>query len=278
MMRLTHRGMQLILSLVSGVMLGVALLHMLPHSIQTLRNPGLAFSVCLFGLLFMFFMVRTFHFHHHDLAMDLDHEHKKKELCDEKRHHVHCEHHGGAIDFSWIGLCFGLTVHTLIDGIALATAVYSQPQNGWVPSGLVVFLAIVLHKPLDALSITSLMATKGWSSAKQMAVNVVFSLVCPLGAMLFALSVDSLVDWRDWLLGVSLAFSAGVFLCISLGDLLPEVHFHSHDRLQLSAMLIIGVVLAWLLESLPGHRHDWILIDQKDPKYQELQDREADAD
>ena len=40
------------------------------------------------------------------------------------------------------------------------------------------------------------------------------------------------------MLGWALAFSAGTFLCISLGDLLPEVHFHSHDRLWLSVQLI----------------------------------------
>ena len=56
-------------------------------------------------------------------------------------------------------------------------------------------------------------------------------------------------------LGIALAFSAGVFLCISLGDLLPEVHFHSHDRLQLSMMLLLGVLIAMGIEMLPGHRH-----------------------
>ena len=58
------------------------------------------------------------------------------------------------------------------------------------------------------------------------------------------------------MVGCSLAFSAGVFLCISLGDLLPEVEFHSHDRLKLSLTLLLGIALAWgigLLE--PSHVH-----------------------
>ena len=50
-----------------------------------------------------------------------------------------------------------------------------------------------------------------------------------------------------------MAFSAGIFLCISLGDLLPEVHFHSHDRLQLSGMLLLGVLLALLIEVSHSH-------------------------
>jgi zinc and cadmium transporter len=38
----------------------------------------------------------------------------------------------------------------------------------------------------------------------------------------------------------ALAFSAGTFLCISLSDLLPELQFHAHDRIALSAALLAG--------------------------------------
>jgi len=41
-----------------------------------------------------------------------------------------------------------------------------------------------------------------------------------------------------------LAFAAGAFICIALGDLLPEVQFHSHDRLRLTALFLLGVGLA----------------------------------
>jgi zinc and cadmium transporter len=249
---LDHRRIQLVLSLVSGVMLGVALLHLLPHSIYVLQSIELAFGVCLFGLLFMFFMVRMFHFHQHDLAVDSEHDHIQKELCDHEHdhHHVHCASHDGALDISWVGLWFGLAVHTLIDGIALAAAVQS---SSWASLG--VFLAIVLHKPLDALSITSLMAARGWDIRKQWTANIVFSLMCPLGAIVFAVGVDQFADYQQTTLGLALAFSAGIFLCISLGDLLPEVHFHSHDRLKLSAMLLLGVAIAFLIERMPGHNH-----------------------
>ncbi len=254
--KLTHRRIQLTLSLVSGVMLGVAMLHLLPHAIMILDSAEAALIACLIGLLFMFFMVRMFHFHQHDLAVDDEHEHKPKELCDSQRdhHHVHCDDHSGNVDLTWLGLCFGLAIHTLIDGIALAAAVQSG-STAISTAGLSVFLAILLHKPLDALSITSLMAAKGWDWQKQLVVNLVFALMCPLGALIFAFSVDSFIHSREMVLGVALAFSAGVFLCISLGDLLPEVHFHSHDRLQLSMMLLLGVVIALGIEMLPGHRH-----------------------
>ena len=260
--KLTHQRIQLTLSLVSGVMLGVAFFHLLPHSIFVLKSVENALLVCLCGLLFMFFMIRMFHFHQHDLAVDSEHEHKQKHLCDDEHdhHHVHCQSHDGAMDLSWAGLCFGLAVHTIIDGIALAAAVQSSSPTGWSLAGMGVFLAIFLHKPLDALSITSLMSVNGWDGTKQMIVSLVFSLMCPLGAVLFAMGVDQFVEYRDLVLGLALAFSAGIFLCISLGDLLPEVHFHSHDRLKLSGMLFLGIVIALAIESLPGHSHSFEVL------------------
>jgi len=101
------------------------------------------------------------------------------------------------------------------------------------------------------------MSVRGWSVSKQMSVSLVFSLMCPLGAILFAVGVNQFADCRDLVLGLALAFSAGIFLCISLGDLLPEVHFHSHDRLKLSAMLFLGVAIALAIEMLPGHSHSF---------------------
>jgi zinc and cadmium transporter len=61
---------------------------------------------------------------------------------------------------------------------------------------------------------------------------------------------------QSLVIGCALAFSAGVFLCISLADLLPELAFHAHDRLPLTMVLAIGVALAWLIGYLePAHTH-----------------------
>ena len=254
LIRFSHRRIQLTMSLVSGVMLGVALLHLLPHSIAIIKVNA-AMVCCLTGLLVMFFLIRMFHFHQHDLAVEHDHPHEKKQLCDDGHHHVHCEQHSGHLDWSWAGLCFGLAVHTLMDGIALAAACQAEQSHAGVIAGLGTFLAIVLHKPLDALSITSLMAARGWGTSKQLVVNLLFAVMCPLGALVFAYTINQWVDWREYSLGLALAFSAGVFLCISLGDLLPELHFHSHDRVRLSLMLLLGVGIAYGIEYFSGHQH-----------------------
>ena len=49
-------------------------------------------------------------------------------------------------------------------------------------------------------------------------------------------------------LGYALAFCAGSFLCIASSDLLPELQFHSHDRLKLSAALLPGLTVAIIIK------------------------------
>jgi len=48
-----------------------------------------------------------------------------------------------------------------------------------------------------------------------------------------------------------------MFLCIALADVLPEVQFHRHDKIKLSAAILSGVLLAVLIGIWePDHVHD----------------------
>jgi zinc and cadmium transporter len=236
-------------------MLGIGLLHLLPHAIVESGSLDIAIGATLVGLLFMFFLIRTFHFHQHGTATPIPDESGPQD-ADHEHHHGHeaTQIHG----LSWTGVALGLSVHTLIDGIALGAAVLSDATHEASPGlyGMGVFLAILLHKPLDALSITTLMLAGKWPARARTLVNTGFALMCPLGAALFVLGLDQLGEAQPVLLGAALGFSAGVFLCISLSDLLPEVHFHSHDQLKLSAALLLGVALAFVVGFVePEHAH-----------------------
>jgi zinc and cadmium transporter len=50
--------------------------------------------------------------------------------------------------------------------------------------------------------------------------------------------------WNEFT-GGALAFSAGTFLSIALGDLMPELRFHRHDRWRLSVALLAGVAVMY---------------------------------
>src|SRR5690606_7206390 len=150
----------------------------------------------------------------------------------------------------------GLGLHTVMDGVALGASVAADASHGaWLGlAGIGTFLAVALHKPLDAFAIGSVMATGGWSPLQRSLVNLAFGLCCPLGAALFYFGATRL-QIGDSVIGYGLALSAGFFICIALADLLPEVHFHDHDRGKLTSALFVGIALAVAIENLPGHSH-----------------------
>jgi zinc and cadmium transporter len=155
-------------------------------------------------------------------------------------------------------VAFGLSIHTIIDGLILAGSVAAEASEdpSWKLFGLGTFLVIVLHKPFDAMSISSLMARGGWSVRARHIVNACFAMMVPIGIGLFFLGQSSFEVERQAFVGCVLAFAAGNFLCISLSDLLPELQFHHHDRLKLSAALLLGIGMAYGLVFLESHGHE----------------------
>ena len=292
---MTHTRTQLAMSLVSGLMLGIAFFHLLPHAVLTLGvDQGLntVMSWLMLGLVVMLLLLRILHFHQPDYPAEA------LGLCEHSHDHGHDHEHGhseqaavaqstqaqsiqvqptqaqaaaapaqvpagadiavlAAAGVSWKSVLIGLTFHTFIDGVALGAALLSSPHGHHQQLiGFGVFLAILLHKPLDAMSITALMKASGTTAAAQSRANVLFALVCPLGALLFYFYATQLGVNGETVIASALAFSAGAFVCIALSDLLPEVQFHSHDRVKLTAVFLLGIVVAYLMASTDSeHSH-----------------------
>jgi len=250
LLRMTHLRTQLLMSGVGGLMLGIALLHLLPHGGEVLGSSSKMGLGALAGLIVMFLMIRLFHTHDHG-GPEGDHGHVHN--CD----HGHSNGDAaGKKGISWFGLFFGLALHTLVDGVALASSVLIDAEHGaWLGlAGLGTFLAVALHKPLDAFAITSVMNKQHWSPAAQNAANLAFSLACPIGAAAFYFGATQFAG--DQFLGWGLVVSAGFFIGIAMADLLPEVAFHDHDRGKLTFALLLGVAIAVGIENLPGHSHE----------------------
>lgn len=258
--RITHTRLQMMMSLVGGLMLGIGLFHLLPHAAGSGISLDTAVLWMMFGLLTTFFLIRVFHAHEHGAAEDSA---ASDPHCDHDHDHTHAHAmpaaaHSGRATHRWLGIALGLSLHTLLDGVALAAGTLSDAAETNPPTllGFAAFVGIVLHKPLDSLSITSLMVAHGWSRRARQAVNLGYALMCPAGAVLFMLGVGASANQAQWL-GCGLAFSAGIFLCLALSDLLPELHFHAHDRLKLTGALLLGVSLAYAIRFLePEHLHD----------------------
>jgi zinc and cadmium transporter len=246
---LTHARLQIAVSFVAGLMLGIALLHFLPDADEQLHSLDKTATWMLGGFLAMFFIQRFFHFHHHDLAEGEtgdggEHGHAHGHGHDE---HGHSLAELSAKQLSWIGTTVGLTFHSLLDGLALAVAVEAGTQGNARIAGLGVALVVILHKPFDAIAVSTLMAAGGKSRFSRHVLNGLFALASPLGAALFYLGASRFAGGNVPVLGLALAFCAGSFLCIASSDLLPELHFHSHDRFKLSAALLAGLAMAVII-------------------------------
>ncbi len=247
--RLTHTRLQIYLSFAAGSMLGASFFHMMPEAVE-MGSPS-TLKWCAAGLLAIFFLERWFAFHHHEAPAD------PSDPCP-SHPHEHASgggHAAGVIAMDAVGAgtgrakgaslqwgvaAFGLAIHTIAGGVALASAssVHSM-ATAWS-----VFFATVIHKPADSLTIVSLMLRAGVRTRTAHLVNLGFSLLLPMGAAMFVLGMRASGSIEaEPLTSTALAFSAGTFLCIALSDLLPELQFHAHDRLPLSVALLSGVAL-----------------------------------
>jgi zinc and cadmium transporter len=266
---LTHTRLQLYLSLSAGAMLGAVFFHMLPEAVRLGSASTLRWTAL--GLLALFFLERFFAFHHHEAPADVS------EPCP-THPHEHPPgrgHSAGLIDPSapgqgglaakasslhWGAAALGLAAHSLVGGVALASAVAANTQvrSGLGAAAWGVFLATLVHKPADALTIVSLMLRAGVPRPLAHLVNFGFALMIPAGVVLFGYGLGALgpAATSSWT-AATLAFSAGTFLCIALSDLLPELQFHAHDRLSLSIALLAGFALMAATSAIEPHpRHE----------------------
>ena len=269
-MRPTHTRLQVAISFVAGLMLGISLIHFLPDAMEQLKDIDRVAAWVLGGFLAMFFLQRFFHFHHHDspegdpedccheepaqaihAGEEHEHDHGHEHEHDEHQH-AHTLADKSAKHLSWVGTALGMTLHSLLDGLALAASVMAAKQGDDKLAGLGVALVVILHKPFDAMAVTTLMTASGSSRYSRHLLNGLFALASPLGAVLFVLGASQFADSNAIFLGCSLAFCTGTFLCISSSDLLPELQFHSHDRFKLSVALLAGLGVAMVIKHFEG--------------------------
>lgn len=220
------------LGFVAGLLLGLSLLHLVPHALEELANPHGVMYGTVAGFLTLFLLLRVFPC---PAAPD-------RESSGDHHSAGSCQARGHA---SWWGGLVGLSLHSLLDGFALATAVLSARLHGLgAAAGLL--LAVLVHKPLDALALITLMRRAGVPPRRLRAFNWGFAAVAPAGVLIWTLGPPALTHGTHAWEGIALAFCAGVFLCIAACELLPELPFHARPRWDLWGAFAAGVVLTSL--------------------------------
>jgi zinc and cadmium transporter len=253
--RVSHLMLQVYLSLSAGAMLGAAFFHMLPESAELAgKNFGL-WTIC--GVIGLYMIERFLSPHSHDTSEAGAHSHTHEHeghAHEDHEGHAHSEAEPAAPAVAGWSAVIGLSIHTILGGVALGSAVLAGAKG----LGMAVFLATLLHKPADALTISALLIKGGTKRSRVFAVQCFFSLLIPAGAALYYFGQSLITGSLETpFQGAVLAFSAGTFICIALSDLLPEVQFHRHDRGRLFAAVIAGAAIMWATSFFePSHGHD----------------------
>lgn len=108
----------------------------------------------------------------------------------------------------------GLVIHAAADGIAMGASATTSNLN----VGLIIFIAILVHKAPAAFGLTSILLKQGLSKRATRVHLMVFSLAAPAGALATYFLVSLIGgegmegESAQWWTGMLLLFSAGTFL------------------------------------------------------------------
>jgi zinc transporter ZupT len=135
----------------------------------------------------------------------------------------------------------GLWIHTFFDGVSIASAFLVNFKVG-----LLVFIAILLHKMPEGFTVASIMLASGRSTQKALIATAAIGAATLAGVITVALLDARMTD----AVGYALPFSAGVTLYVAASDLIPEVNHKEERNPWVSIVVFVGVALFYLLHKV----------------------------
>ena len=129
----------------------------------------------------------------------------------------------------------GLLMHTFVDGVAIVSAFESDAQLG-----LLVFIAIALHKFPEGLAVASICIAAGMGRKLALMAAAVLGLATLLGGIL----TGPIALLRDF----GLPLSGGVTLYVAASNLVPE--FQAKRGWRLPLFFLLGCVLYFFSNAL----------------------------
>jgi zinc transporter ZupT len=134
-----------------------------------------------------------------------------------------------------------LMVHAFFDGVSIAVATVVSPELG-----VLVFIAILLHKLPEGFTVASMMLAAGRSRRGASLAALLVGGATFLGTVLVLVSRDFALYSRPISVYV-LPLAGGVTLYVAASDLIPEVNTRE-GGVRTSLMVFAGVALLYLTE------------------------------
>ena len=214
---LRRTALNALISLGAGFMLSAAILEVIPHS---LRLSSLAGVYILAGYLFVHLVEHTISTHFHF---------GEETHCDAVLR--------PRVAYSALG---GLALHAFFDGALIGAGLWVSARFG-----ILMFMAVILHKIPEGFTAASIMGASGRSRRAERTATLIIGLSTLLGVLMSGLS--------EFLSRTFLPFSAGVTLYVAASDLIPEVNRES------GATVSVGVFLGVVFFLLTDRILEWVL-------------------
>lgn len=209
-------SMRLISGVAAGYLLSAALVRIIPESLEQ-GGDGTAFWV-LGGFLLVHVMEHgiTPHFHYGE------------------------ETHLDGGPMAGIMALVGLSLHSFMDGLALAAAVHSGSNLG-----LFMFMALLLHRIPEGATISSIFLVRGFGRRGALLAPAGLAVATLLGAM-----SQSALHLKT---APVLAMAGGLVIYVASSDLLPEVQKERGWKSTLALLMGFGIFLVTAL--IAPHHH-----------------------
>ena len=213
-LRARESDVPMLVSFAIGTLLAAALLEILPHALESARQPALVTATLLAGILAFFVLEKLLLWRH-------AHE-----------GHAHAE---GRVALMVI---VGDSFHNLVDGVIIAGAFLADFELGIVTS-----LAIITHEVPQEVGDFLVLLHSGYSRRKAFAYNLVASGAMLVGGVAAYFALQGLRDWIAPLLGIA----AASMLYVAIADLIPGLHKRVEPRAAAAqvALILAGVAAVW---------------------------------
>ena len=228
-----------LVSLSTGILLGTALLQILPEAFESKAEPQGLFATLLAGLMFFFLLEKAElyrHGHHHE--------------GDDPHHH---HHHGFDAEQAGRGgwsVLLGDSIHNFCDGVIIAAAFLTDTRLGAATAA-----AIIAHEIPQEVGDFIVLINAGLSRARALAYNAMSGLAAVAGGVLGYFVVG---PWQA-LFPYLLVVAASSFVYVAVADLMPQLQRRLSWRdtaAQLGWLTAgLGVVLLITHYALDGHGH-----------------------
>lgn len=221
LVKMNDRQTHLMIAFSAGIFVGVLFLMFLPHAIGESQESGFGIREIMYAVMGGFLAV---------LLLDLIVKHfiTSDCGCDEcMDHHSH--------DVTSMSAFIGLAIHSCFDGLALASSFIIGGG-----AGITVLIALCIHKLVVVFSLSStfLLSTKKKSAMKYL---FAFCLISPAAAVVSYLFLGGMsLEWT----GLALAVSAGIFMFVTMCNMIPEAFHRKERKFSSFAMVLAGVAVA----------------------------------